>query len=228
MFSRLVPTARGRSFYEELRDQDDAYQDHAGLLDEENLNHNFQDYDLENAEGLGVDDSHAALGRRTAGSGGQTGGRTRRTGGLAWPMHDEDGDNDVPASLLVEHNEDTVGTPGQQRRKHGGHRTAVPGPSRARAQWETTQEQQRLHHDDPFAPSGRHKDAPSSFVTGVISGSAKKKAEWRWANVSNLDNFIKDVYDYYLGCGIWCVLLERVLHLLFVILLTPDAGDKPS
>lgn len=37
---------------------------------------------------------------------------------------------------------------------------------------------------------------------------------FRWANVSNLDVFIRDVYDYYLGAGIWCILLERLLHLL--------------
>lgn len=43
---------------------------------------------------------------------------------------------------------------------------------------------------------------------------ADKKAEWRWANVSNLDNFIRDVYDYYHGYGIWAILLERFLHLL--------------
>jgi autophagy-related protein 9 len=47
-----------------------------------------------------------------------------------------------------------------------------------------------------------------------VSGNAKKKAEWRWANVSNLDIFIKDVYDYYVGNGMWCILVERALHLV--------------
>lgn len=226
MFSRLLPTARGRSFYEELRDQDDAERGRAGLLDEENLNHNFHDYDLENAEGLGVDDSQPGLGEVAAARGRQPGARTRRTSGLGWPIHDDDGDNDVPASLLVEHNDHTSGTPGQHNRRTGNHRTpAIPGSSRARPQWEATQAQQRLHRDDSFPPFGRIRDAPTSFMTGVISGSAKKKAEWRWANVSNLDKFIQDVYDYYVGCGIWCILLERVLHLLLVLLLKHDTED---
>ncbi|KAK1753468.1 autophagy protein Apg9-domain-containing protein [Echria macrotheca] len=211
VFSKFVP---GRSFYEELRAGDDA-NDRAGLLDEENLNHDFRDYDLENAEGFPIDDSRAALpegaGRR------QTGGRDRRAGGLGWPIHDDDGDNDVPASLLVEHHEDPANMRGQQRRNAGGHRVpAVPGSSKVRAQWETAQAHQRLHHDDPVPPSHRHMDTPGSFSAGILSGSPKNKAEWRWANVLNLDTFVKDVYDYYLGCGIWCILLDRVLHLLNV------------
>jgi autophagy-related protein 9 len=191
------------------------------LLDEENLNHNFHEYDLENAEGLGVDDSHHTLGERgnpTRGGQGHSRNGPRRAGGSAWPIHDEDGDNDVPASLLVEHHDEPAGIHGQQRRtRGGGHRPhAIPGSSKARAQWETAQAHQRLHNDDVPGLGQRIKDAPGTFLTGVISGSAKKKAEWRWANVSNLDNFVKDVYDYYLGCGIWCIILERILHLLFV------------
>ncbi|KAK3346232.1 autophagy protein Apg9-domain-containing protein, partial [Lasiosphaeria hispida] len=224
VFSRLMPTNRGRSFYDELRGgRDEAYEveDRAGLLDEENLNHNFHEYDLENAEGLGVDDSRLTLGEPAnpvPGRRGHSASRSHGAGGMAWNTHDDDGDNDVPASLLVEHQDmDMTGSPGQQRRRQGEHRaTAVPGPSKARSQWETTQAQQRLHNDDVFGPSERGKGTPNTFITGVITGSAKKKAEWRWANVSNLDNFIKDVYDYYQGCGMWCILMERVLHLINV------------
>jgi autophagy-related protein 9 len=92
----------------------------------------------------------------------------------------------------------------------------MPGPSQARPHWETAQAQQRLHSDDMFGPARRGNAAPGSFLTGGILGNARKRAEWRWANVSNLDKFIKEVYDYYLGCGIWCILLERALHLLCV------------
>ncbi|KAJ5454589.1 Autophagy-related protein 9 [Penicillium daleae] len=42
----------------------------------------------------------------------------------------------------------------------------------------------------------------------------KKKAMWRWANVENLDNFLKDVYTYFLGNGFWSILLSRSLNLL--------------
>ena len=37
---------------------------------------------------------------------------------------------------------------------------------------------------------------------------------WRWTNVQNLDNFLNDVYNYYIGKGIWSILLARVLNLL--------------
>jgi len=39
---------------------------------------------------------------------------------------------------------------------------------------------------------------------------------WRWANVENLDNYLKDVYMYFMGNGIWCIGLGRALNLLYV------------
>ncbi|KAK0648816.1 autophagy protein Apg9-domain-containing protein [Cercophora newfieldiana] len=218
VFSRLVPNAQaGRPFYEDLRGRDETYkvEDHTHLLDEENLNQNFHETDLENAVGLAVDDSHPAIGDRGHGIRGgrghsRNGSGRAGGGGSAWPVHHEDvyndNENEVPASLLVEHH----------RAHGGGHQNAVPGPSRARAQWETAQAHQRLHNDDELGVARRIRDGPGTFLTGVITGSDRKKAEWRWANVSNLDNFVKDVYDYYVGFGIWCIILERALHLLNV------------
>ncbi|KAK0713848.1 autophagy protein Apg9-domain-containing protein [Lasiosphaeria miniovina] len=223
VFSRLMPSTRGRSFYEELRGRDDTLEneEHAGLLDDENLNHNFQDYDLESAQGLAVDDSRITLGGAPTSAPrgrGRLAARTHLDAGMGWASHDDDGDNDVPASLLVErHDRDNAGGPGQPTRNQAEDPTApIPGPSGARPQWETTQVRQRLHNDEAFNPSRSYSDAPNALLDGVISGSAKKKAEWRWANVSNLDNFIKDVYDYYQGCGMWCILTERILHLINV------------
>jgi hypothetical protein len=34
--------------------------------------------------------------------------------------------------------------------------------------------------------------------------------------VTNLDVFMRDVYEYYLGNGFWCIICERMLHLLYV------------
>ncbi|KAK3305489.1 autophagy protein Apg9-domain-containing protein [Chaetomium strumarium] len=223
VFSRLVQTAQGRSFYEDLRRRHDDTEDRAGLLDEENLNHEFQDYDLEHAEGLAVGDSRAILGSVTnpASRGhGPAGGQLYRDTRSAWVSQEEDGDNDVPASLLVEREDDyTEGTPGPStgnERADQPPAAAMPGSSKARVQWEATQAQQRLHDDAVPEPSRRGSGLPNSLFTGIVSGSAKKKAEWRWANVSNLDTFIKDVYDYYIGHGVWCILVERVLHLVNV------------
>lgn len=223
MFSRLVPNSQGRSFYEELRrsdgDVEDDIESQAGLLDEENLNHHFQAHDLEHVDGLGVEDSRTTLGGVTNSPSrgrGAPGARRHRDGRSDWVSNEDDGDNDVPASLLVERHEgDTEEILGQSRENRGGNQgAAIPGPSTARPQWETTQARQRLHTDNVFGSSRRGNGLPSSLFLGMVSGSDKKKAEWRWANVSNLDNFVKDVYDYYLGSGMWCILVERVLHLL--------------
>jgi autophagy-related protein 9 len=216
-FSKLVPTSQGRSFYQDLRRREED-EDRAGLLDEENLNQNFHDYDLDHARDLGVEDSRTTLGgvpSPTSRSRGRQGGRPHTGDRSAWARQEDEGDNDVPASLLVERHEvDTENLPGQSRKKRGKQPAAVPGPPKARAQWETTQAQQRLHDDDAFGPTGRDHGLPNSLFTGLVSGNAKKKAEWRWANVSNLDIFIKDVYDYYVGNGMWCILVERALHLV--------------
>ncbi|KAK4185274.1 autophagy-related protein 9 [Podospora australis] len=218
VLSKIIPSTKGRSFYEDLRarDRDLDPEGRAGLLDEDNLNQNFQDYDLEHAEGLTVDDSRITMER--GGSSVQM-GRSKTNGPTPWLVHDDDGDNDVPPSLLVEHHDGhTAGLAGPSRGKQGEQtKHAIPGSSKARSQWEATQAHHRLHNDDSLGPPKRRNNAPTSLFTGGVSGSAKKRAEWRWANVSNLDTFIKDVYDYYLGCGMWCILLERVLHLVNVI-----------
>ncbi|KAK4099949.1 APG9-domain-containing protein [Parathielavia hyrcaniae] len=218
VFSRLVPTAKGRSFYEDLRRRQDDTEDQAGLLDEQNLNHNFHDYDIGHAEGLGVEDSRTTAGDVT--------GPTPRGRGhppvrhkdhrAAWASQDDDGDNDVPTSLLVEcHDQDTEVPAGRSRRsKRGQQATAIPGSSRNRQQWEATQAEQRLHGHHGFGQP--HAGLPNSVFAGMVLGNAKKKAEWRWANIQNLDNFMKDVYDYYLGNGMWCILVDRALHLVNV------------
>ncbi|KAG0310643.1 autophagy protein atg9 [Dissophora globulifera] len=54
--------------------------------------------------------------------------------------------------------------------------------------------------------------------------NAAELAMWKWVNVENLDNFLARVYDYYVGKGMYTILLERSLNLLlstgtFVMLL---------
>lgn len=224
MFSKLIRTGPGRSLYDELgeRDGNPDVESRAGLLDEENLNHQFHDYDLEHAEGLGVEDSRLSLGGPTRRPGRHEQGArgTHKEDNPGWFTHDDDGDNDVPASLLVEPHEVAAAADAGKRRRTSEHYHpgAIPGPSSRNNnhhhhQWEVAQEQQRLHMNDDFLPHRDHGTG-NAFLAGVIPGNAKKKAEWRWANVSNLDNFIRDVYDYYHGYGIWAILLERFLHLL--------------
>ncbi|KAG0369691.1 autophagy protein atg9 [Gamsiella multidivaricata] len=43
---------------------------------------------------------------------------------------------------------------------------------------------------------------------------AAELAMWKWVNVENLDNFLTRVYNYYVGKGMYTILLERCLNLL--------------
>ncbi|KAK3805013.1 MAG: APG9-domain-containing protein [Benniella sp.] len=43
---------------------------------------------------------------------------------------------------------------------------------------------------------------------------AAELAMWKWVNVENLDNFLARVYEYYVGKGMYTILLERCLNLL--------------
>ncbi len=215
IFSRLVPSGRGRSFYEDLRARAGSpdVEERAGLtLDDENLNHHFHDDDLDGAEDLGAEGS--------AGPSSSSGSplRSRKDHTARWPGMDDDADDDVPESLLVEsHDVEPASQPTHRRQPQLQARSrAVPGSTtrKSRAQWETTQNHQRLHEDDGSSPGPAARGQPGSLMANAVPGSAREKAMWRWVNVSNLDNFIRDVYDYYQGCGIWCILTERFLHLL--------------
>ncbi|KAK2024791.1 autophagy protein Apg9 [Colletotrichum zoysiae] len=238
IFSRLAPPSRAsRSFYEELRNGHDGHidiEEQAGLnVDEENLRERFQDYDLDHIQGLATEDSRATLESNanilnsppgTTGRGQQRGGH-RREPTHRWLGQEDEGDNDVPASLLVEPHEVGVEAKGTPRRKPSlpGRQNAIPGPSnrRTHAQWETTKAQQRLHPTDISKPI---TSQPTRFARGLASGSEKEKALWRWVNVSNLDFFVQDVYYYYRGSGFWCIVCARALHLIesafFAVFLT--------
>jgi autophagy-related protein 9 len=232
LLSRLLPTnPSGRSIYDDLRAHDEADSDveeNAGLaLDEENLG--FHDDDLGNADAFNGDDSrittestaflttqqHAQLAEH-----GNTPKRKGQVDQSKWMAQsprllEEDGDDDVPASLLIEGN----GMPGPSntnptRTRHTStkrRQPAIPGPSNreTRAHWEAAQAQQRLHEDYDNTQGPQ----PIRQTTGPLAGSAREKAMWRWINVVNLDNFIKEVYDFYTGSGMWCIMLEKILNL---------------
>ena len=317
IFSRFNTTSGrggsgGRSFYKELRSGEAGepgeagfdVEEHAGLaLDEDNLNQQFHDYDLEHADGLGIEDSRLTLEHATSGAESRGGGR-KHSGGPAssaaaaaatigarvspaaaarmagqgaaagrarghynnsnnnnnnpsrprWGSPgDDEFDDDVPGSLLVEAQGVEAAPlppmlkatplrshPSNDRRSRvpsGG--DAIPGAStkKNRAQWEAAQNQQRLHRDDygggrgnlsgpPPAIGGRGTarggggnqpgHALLSYFTsgGNQKSTAYDRAMWRWVNVSNLDNFIRDVYNYYRDSGLRCIMLARFLHLV--------------
>ncbi|KAF2656004.1 APG9-domain-containing protein [Lophiostoma macrostomum CBS 122681] len=126
----------------------------------------------------------------------------------AAPLYDDD---DVPESLLLEGAHEAL-PPNQNRHAApiDGLPPPVPGPStrQSRAQWETTRRHQRLHNEAQGATP-----VPRWSGSGRPGHTAdpKQTALYRWANVTDLDSFIRDVYDYFTGCGIYSILLRRLL-----------------
>lgn len=223
LLSRLLPPTFGApSIYETMREHDQSseydIEERAGMaLDEENLGVAFRDSEADEAltdvnasrsntsKVLNPKEKSRSAPRRVT-------PRQRRPSMSPKMAEEEDDlDDEVPMSLLIEGDEDRVGA--RERRQSGEGLPPVPGPQSrgTRAQWQATQEQHRLHHE-----LGLGNPTQKIFGRAVRLNivDAKEKAMWRWANVENLDNYLREVYDYYIGNGIWCMLLHRFLNLL--------------
>ncbi|GAA5982960.1 hypothetical protein JCM11641_006897 [Rhodosporidiobolus odoratus] len=73
------------------------------------------------------------------------------------------------------------------------------------------------HHDQPrdhSSPSPSHRGPRGGLIASGLS--AKERALWRWVNTEDLDGFLKRVYEYYVGKGIWTIGLDRGVKLLTV------------
>ena len=127
----------------------------------------------------------------------------------------DDADDDVPASLLIEGNQLGMG-PGS---------FALPPPPSLMGEGREHNRSYGSQPDD-HSPS-RHPDsglglAPpptARYLTGIANAAPREQAMWRWTNVVNLDNFLNDVYDYFLYHGFWSIMLRRVLNLITVAFL---------
>lgn len=217
------PGRSGRSFFSELQNniESDEQHDAGQAVDEENLREDFQDYDLEN----GIDGGRSRMTLDSAP--GTTGGiysGTHRSGihgrnRNRWQRQDdEEEENDVPESLLMEPNDgDDVGDLGPglaQQPRHAEQPVLSSHRShKARGRWDASRSMRKPHRDPRPPPASRSAPA-HPIAPRATTGSARDKAAWRWVNVSNLDQFMLDVYNYYDGCGIWCILTDRGLHLL--------------
>jgi autophagy-related protein 9 len=225
ILSRLLPTnPSGRSIYDDLRAHDAGsesdLEEHAGLaVDEENLN--FRDEELGNADVFNGEESLTTESTAflTTQQNMPQGNKSKsRSGGSKWVAQsprllEEEGDDDVPESLLIEGNDmpGTTTNPARARQgKSQRKQPPVPGTSSRenRAHWEAAQAQQRLHQDE-----GIGGPQPVRQSAGPLGSNAREKAMWRWINVTNLDNFIKEVYEYYYGAGMWTIILSRALNL---------------
>ena len=228
IFSRLLPQTGGLpSVYEELRERDDSsdagdIEERAGMasVDEENLAHHDFQLDPALADAM---DSQLDLNTsptRTAAIDRHEKGATRVPRWMRKPhniVEIDDGDDDVPLSLLIEGGRGDVPLspirPSSDASPQGTDSVPIPGPvTRAtRAKWQISQEQQQLHQVPKAAQAYDNRSSSGKRIHII---DRKEKALWRWTNVENLDNFLKDVYDYFLGNGIWSILLSRALNLL--------------
>ncbi|KAI9932774.1 hypothetical protein ASPWEDRAFT_47201 [Aspergillus wentii DTO 134E9] len=246
ILSRFLPPTASRSVYEAIRQHDansdsSDVEERAGLtFDEDDHRDRFSDGELEEALADARESGLTSPGtaflsqgrqRRASGEGyGKAGSRHRKASRPRWmqstsPGYEaEDVDDDVPASLLVEGHQDdddfkTRLPPPPGLHRHPDPEPPVAGPSSRgdRARWETAREQQPLHNTGN-ANLRRHPPVQRWSVKqpNLASIHPKDKAMWRWANVENLDNFLKDVYTYYLGRGMWSMLLNRALYSLTI------------
>ncbi|KAI4227977.1 MAG: hypothetical protein L6R36_001987 [Xanthoria steineri] len=205
VFSRFLPANSGSpSIYETLRQNDessdpsDIEERGALTIESKAVEESFHDHELD--DGAAPKMSESRHPRRLSAPSSTNAPEV------------EDADDDVPPSLLIEDNDHPLSPLQEQQPRPTAF--PLPGPaSRAmKAKWRATQEQQRLHPDLPamHGPQAR----PGRQVPGLAIASSRERAMWRWANVEDLDNFLRDVYEYFLGNGIWCILLSRLLNLL--------------
>ncbi|KAK5172388.1 hypothetical protein LTR04_006390 [Oleoguttula sp. CCFEE 6159] len=226
MLSRFLPAATGStSVYERMREDErsDAsdVEGHAGMaLDEQNLGEHFQDQDLDHmlaeaAESRITTESTAFLPHepRQHSATRQQGTSRGRSRPRFMQTHQgttagRDDDDDVPESLLLEGHRPAPSALGDDALP-----PPVPGPSTrdTRAQWNTTRAQQRLHSIDR---TNRVRGVQTRGGTGLVITDPKARAMYKWASVQNLDKFLLEVYEYFLGHGIWSILLARFLNLL--------------
>jgi len=224
LLSRLLPAASDEPFETEVlhpehrRHPSSTDERHEMDIDEENFGARFEEQDLahllEEASSSHMTAESRAVSPEARRNGAQAISTASRVPAWRQPTPSRplplDDDDDVPQSLLLEGGND-AGPSAKQPNE--GLPMPVPGPTtrQTRAQWEATRTQQRLHNEDRSAVPTRtfgHTGRPGHFAA-----DAKEKALWLWVNQTDLDNYMRQVYDYYTSCGIWSILLRRVLML---------------
>lgn len=116
-------------------------------------------------------------------------------------------DNDVPESLLLEPNDTAAAEPIDEND------TKLHQQSTINRNSENIRPRRTDDGDAPHSASRPYRSLQLPFSQTITKANA---ALWRWVNVSNLDNFIQDVYDYFEGGGFWCILCANALWLLYV------------
>jgi autophagy-related protein 9 len=229
ILSRMLPSASEEGPEPQLRQPEHDYDleaAHAMAIDEENLEGNFEEQDLEQlladaiASDAGTEAPNFASPEQGLRKPAKTGSKRRPKwmGDSPGTAIQEDDDNDVPESLMLEGKKEKPSTRRYSQRKLSSHARddsipPVPGPNTpaVRNQWETTRAQQPLYSNGP------HRTPPSVGRipgAGFLTADPKQRALWKWANVENLDNFLESVYAYYEEHGVWSICLRRAIQLM--------------
>jgi hypothetical protein len=116
-------------------------------------------------------------------------------------LNEEEPTDDAPGSLLIEDN---------QENNHGHQQFYEPfDPNR-----EETMDNLERGLGGSFRRGGNRSPDPHVWL-GLVD--PKERALWKWANVENLDVFLQQVYGYYIGKGIYCIVLARFLNLAYIV-----------
>ena len=130
----------------------------------------------------------------------------------------EEAEDDVPASLLIE---DAQQDP---RRRRQNDALALESPiaqavpqaghadARIQRQWLKAREQQALYEPEAVVRPLHTETRPRNY-NPLAHADRKQKAMWRWTNVHNLDHFLLQTYEYYVGHGFWSIVLRRCCYL---------------
>lgn len=238
LLSRLLPpsAAGSPSIYETIEQHERALQtaehddQHSTGIDEENLDERFHDHDLDrmlaDATASEVTSQSSAyphsrqsspiqhrLGPRLS-----NGDRPRWLQDAGRQTVPQDDDDSVPESLLLEHHGDTRGLlqqdPTPVSTERGGLPAPVPGPARraARLQWA-----EEVDHEPQTMPENYTRSIPLGIPSSIALTDPAETAMWRWANEQNLDQFLREVYDYYVGKGVWSIMLSKIIGLLTLL-----------
>ena len=225
ILSRLLPST-SPSIYEAIRREEEDDSNSIDLeagsgtaIDEENLGRRNLRLDFDQVDEMEnrirLEGSPAST--RSKGSSSQE--RPPKWQQLSRVQDVDEANDEVPASLLVEL--DQPGRPTSRPRPPATSQPqqadAVPVVGRAsgatRARWNSVQQQQRLYRDPNVLPAYAGRPDRAKKQNNLLV-NPRERALWRWANVQNLDNFLHDVYQYYLGKGIYSMLLSQALNLL--------------
>jgi len=214
ILSRMLPNVGARSIYDTLHEHDRVSE--AGI-DEQNLDERFHDQDLDELlaeaaqSGITTESTpfiaqgHQQRARNAQDSTIHLSDRPAWTASHDVRFGDED---DVPESMLFE-GDNTNPERRQSFRASQGLPPPVPGPPVVDSMLHDERGRTRR---DGAAHRAHLPRIPRQ--AGLLMTDPREKAMWRWANVVNLDSFLVEVYDYYLGKGIWSILLSRLLSML--------------